>query len=360
MSQAVPISRLLRHPVANSESLESSALLVGAGVFVVSAIVAGFVFWNQYAPIAGPGSIGQFIAIGGAITAVVVCIAARVLVATSSTTRQEPLGATGIRLHWFDIAALALAYGVIALLGWTAIADVVSKSFTGAVVYTLSAAVLGGVAIALTAYAVFLSAISLRPIGLSYLLAAFLAVGTFASMLSASDPFWWKKNLSTLGISDDFSARAFNITLIIAGVIVTTIAHYATATIPANTPKEVRGRSLVRTALIVMGILLACVGLFPLDVRFGLHNISASGMAAIFVAMVIAMPSLIPSIPRAFILLGYVFVGVIVVLAVFYITGYYNLTAVELVAFLLIFSWLIVFIRNTSAMSAERSTSTID
>ncbi|MFF1877878.1 DUF998 domain-containing protein [Leifsonia sp. NPDC058230] len=350
MSQSVPISRLLRHPVANSESLESSALLIGAGVFVVAGIVGTLVFWNQSAPIAGPGSVGQFVAIGGGIVAVVVLVAARILVTASSTSPPNPLDATGVRMHWFDIAALALAYGVIALLGWTAIADVVSKSFIGAVVYTFSASILGGVAIALTAYAVFLSAVSLTPIMLSYILAAFLAVGTFASMLSASDPLWWKENLSTLGISDDFSARAFNITLIIAGVIVTTIAHYATATIPASTPKEIRGRTLVRTALIVMGILLACVGLFPLDENFGLHNVSASGMAAIFVAMVIGLRGLVPAMPRVFILLGYVFVGVIVVLAVFYITGYYTLTAVELVAFLLIFSWLIVFLRNTDAM----------
>jgi hypothetical protein len=37
---------------------------------------------------------------------------------------------------------------------------------------------------------------------------------------------------------------------------------------------------------------------------------------------------------------------VIVVLAVFFVTGYYNLTAVELVAGVLIFSWIIVFLRN--------------
>jgi hypothetical protein len=54
--------------------------------------------------------------------------------------------------------------------------------------------------------------------------------------------------------------------------------------------------------------------------------------------------------PRVFVLLGYVFVGVILVLAVFFAIGYYNLTAVELVAAVLIFSWIIVFLRNTSAM----------
>jgi hypothetical protein len=46
-------------------------------------------------------------------------------------------------------------------------------------------------------------------------------------------------------------------------------------------------------------------------------------------------------------------VGVIVMLAVFFATGYYNLTAVELVAAVLIFSWIIVFLRNTGAMHGQ-------
>ena len=354
MSQSAPIARVLRHPVSDSESLESSALVVGAATFVLSGIVAALVFWGRSAPIAGPGSVGQFVALAAAVAGIVVFVAARVLVAVGRPARPDlghGLDVPGARLHWFDIAALALAHAVIALLGWLGIADLLSKSFTDAVVYSFSAAVLCGVAVAVTAYVVFLSAARLTPMRLSLILAAFVVVGTFASMLSSTDPHWWQKNLSTLGISDDVSALAFNLTLIVAGVIVTTIAHYATATLPVTTEKERRGRALVRTALVVMGVLLACVGIFPVDRFLTAHNVAASGMAVVFVAMVIGLRRLVPSMPRVFILLGYTFVGVIVVLAVFFITGYYNLTAVELVAFLLIFSWLIVFLRNTGAMS---------
>ena len=70
-------------------------------------------------------------------------------------------------------------------------------------------------------------------------------------------------------------------------------------------------------------------------------------MAVAFAVLVIGLPWFMPSMPRVFVLLGYVYVGVIVVLAVFFATGYYNLTAVELVAAVLIFSWIIVFLRNT-------------
>ena len=357
MRKPVPITQLLRHPVANSESLESSALLLGAGIFVVAAIVAAIVFLGRVLPISGPGSVGQFVALGSAIATALVVIAAIVLRQASTSSLPMPrhgLDVPTVRLHWYDIGALALAHAIIALLGWLGIADLMSRSFAGAVVYAFPATVLAAVAIAVTAYAVFLSAVSLTPMLLSVVLVVFLAVGAFTSMLSASDPLWWQKNLSTLGISDDISALAFNLTLIIAGVIVTTIAHYATATIPVSTPAEVRGRNFVRGALILIGVLLACVGIFPMDEFLGAHNVAASGMAAVFVTMVIGLRRFIPAMPRVFILLGYLFVGVIVVLAVFYVTGYYNLTAVELVAFLLIFSWLIVFLRNTGAMPASQ------
>ena len=297
-------------------------------------------------------------ALGSAIAAIVVFALARILMNSRGNDGRgvwNRLDMPGVRLHWFDVAALALAHAIIALLGWLGIANLLEKSFTGAVVYSLAAAVLAGAAIAVTAYIVVLSAVRLTPMLFSVILAAFLVVGSFASMLSATDPYWWQKNLSTLGISDDISSLTFNVTLIIAGVIVTTIAHYATAAIPVANERELRGRNLVRLALVVMGILLACVGLFPVDKFLTAHNVSASGMAIIFVTMVLSLRRWIPAMPRVFVLLGYVFVGVIVVLAVFFITGYYNLTAVELVAFLLIFGWIILFLRNSGAMSSRLS-----
>jgi Protein of unknown function (DUF998) len=355
MSRSIPLRRLLRHPIATSESLESSALVVGAVAFVVSGIVATVVFWGSDAPIAGPGSVGQFVALAAGITALIVFLAARVLL-DRSTARSDAGGSHGsdspeVRLRWYDLAALGIAHGVIALLSWLALSGLFEQSFLGAVVFSGAAIVLSASATAVTAWAVFLFAINMTPMLLSVVLAVFLVVGTFASMLSSTDPLWWQQHLSTLGMSNDISSLAFNLTLIVAGVIVTIVAHYATAGIPADSPEERKGRSIVSGGLVLIGILLACVGLFPLDVNMTLHNLSASGMAAVFVTLVIGLRSWIPGIPRVFLLLGYAFVGVVVMLAVFYITGYYTLTAVELVAFLLIFSWLIVFMRNTAAMA---------
>jgi len=179
-------------------------------------------------------------------------------------------------------------------------------------------------------------------------LAIFLVVGAFASMLTATDPLWWQDNLSALGMSSNASAWIFNGTLIVAGIIVTTIGRYATAQLPVETAKQQRGRLFVRIALALIGLFLACVGIFPVDEFFLVHNTVATGMAVAFAGVVIGLPWLLPTISRVFVVLGYIYVAVIALLGVFFATGYYNLTAVELIAAILIFSWIIVFLRTAS------------
>ena len=344
------ISEILRDPVSHPRTRESVALVVGAAAFVIGLIVALIAFGGNSVAIAGRGSLGQVVAISAAVAAAAVFVMARVLVRVRLSS-DDHLRA---QLRWYDTAALALAYAAIALLGWLGIATLMDKSFTGAVVFTFSAIVLAAVALALTAWAVFLSAVSLTPVGLSVVLCVFLVIGCLTSMLSASDADWWKDNLSALGMADDFSARTFNVTLVIGGVIVTTIAHFATEDLATSTARERHGRTFVRIALGLIGVLLACVGLFPVDEHFLIHNSVACGMVVAFITTIIGLRWFVPSTPPALLALGYIYALTIVTLAVFFAVGYYTLTAVELVAFVLVFSWLIVFLRNTTASRSQR------
>ncbi|ANJ27947.1 DUF998 domain-containing protein [Agromyces aureus] len=363
MTQSTSLARIVRRPIDDAEARESTALLVGAAAFLVGTVPALFLFQGRDLPIAGRDSFGDAAAIGAALAALAAFLFGCVLRRAQQRALDGSNGTgtgTGRRLRWFDVAALALSHAVIALLGWVGLAAVFAAGFEGAVLYSVTAAILVGVVMAITAYAAFLSAVSITPMLLSIVLAVFLVVGTLASTLSASDPLWWQKNLSTLGISDDISSLTFNLTLIIAGVMVTTVAHYATAWLPTRTRAEQRGQGIVRLALIVMGVMLACVGIFPVDEFLEIHNLSATGMAIVYVILVIALRSLVPTMPRVFLMLGYLFVAVIVVIAVFFITGYYNLTAVELIAFSLVFAWLIVFLRTAGSMAPTDAASTAD
>ena len=352
--RAESLRRVLRHPADSAESLESVALVLGAIAFVVVGLVSWVVFWGRNLPISGAGSLTEFVAVTCACIGLAGFVFGRLVLRVPSPGVRSGLGpglaVAGERLHWFDLVALALAHAVIVLLGWAGLGALLEQSFIGAVVYSFPGALLSGVAAAVTMYAVFLSAARLTPMLLSLVLAVFLVVGALASMLSSSDPLWWQKNLSALGITNDVSALAFNLTLIIAGAIVTTIARYGTATLPTATPADVRRRRRVRLAFVLIGVFLACVGIFPVNEFFWLHNSVATGMAVVFAVLVFALPSWAPSMPRVFVLLGYVFVGVIAVLAVFFATGYYNLTAVELVAAVLIFAWIILFLRSAGVI----------
>ncbi|QPE04439.1 DUF998 domain-containing protein [Microbacterium schleiferi] len=333
---------------AEERTLESLGLGVGTVAFVVIVLVALAVFRFEGAPISGPGSLGEFSAIASAVAGILAFAVGRYVM-----HRREG-GPTPRVLDYLDVAALAFAHGIIALLSWTLLAVILEDAFIGAEVFALPLLALSGTAAAMTAYIVFYSATHMDLPLLAVVLAVFLAEGVLAAMLTASDPYWWKDNLSALGMTNDVSAMTFNLTLIVAGFIVTTLARYTTRGIPTS---HAHGIRWVRLCLILVGVFLACVGLFPVNDFFWVHTGFASGMAVVFGVLVIRLPAWIPGIARPFVALGWLFIAVIVVLAVFFAVQYYTLTAVELVAGILVFSWIILFIRNAAALETDVRTS---
>ncbi|MDY0908241.1 DUF998 domain-containing protein [Microbacterium sp. CFBP9034] len=335
-------SRLI--DTSSERSLESTSIGIAVVAFVLVALLALLAFGFQPAPISGPDSIGQFAAIASAVVALLAVIAGRYLL-----HERGPHGRLHV-LDYLDIAALAIAHAIIALLGWTLLAVIFEQAFIGADVFPFAVVILAGATSAMTAYIAFDSATHMDLQLLAAVLAVFLVLGVLASMLTASDPNWWKDNLSALGMTTNVSALAFNLTLIVAGFLVTTLARYATRGIPTANPVGI-GR--VRVCLIVVGVFLALVGLFPVNLFFALHTAVASGMVVAYGVLVIGLPRWITGMPRAFVLIGWLFLGVTLVLAVFFAIGYYTLTAVELVAGILVFTWIVLFIRNASALEQD-------
>jgi hypothetical protein len=107
---------------------------------------------------------------------------------------------------------------------------------------------------------------------------------------------------------------------------------------------------VVSIVFIVMGVLLAGVGLVPVNVSTPIHNFCAVGMSISFLTLLIGSPWILRGMPKRF----FVFCtgGIVLLLAsavLFEPIGYYNLTAFELAAFSIIFGWISVFIRFISA-----------
>ena len=333
---------------------ESRALVIGSAGFLILGVIAFLLVGREPVALSGRGSVGDIAALGtavlGAAAVVVGCLQSRGL--------EAPHAPGGSRTrNIIDIAALALAHACVFLLGWLALFSIFQRAFVGAVLYPLAAAILIGVTGALSAYIAYLSSVTMNAYRLAALLAVFLVTGVLTSMLTAADPQWWQENLSALGMSSDVSGVAFNVTLIVAGVVVTTLAGYSTRTLEAtaSTGSSRRRVRQLEGGIILIGVLLACVGLFPVDEQFWLHTAAASGMVVVFGTLIVRMRSLVPSIPATFNVLGLVFLAVITFAVLMYFPfGYYNLTAVELIAASLVFAWLIVLIRNLAAVDADQ------
>ncbi|SDK80346.1 hypothetical protein SAMN04487916_103119 [Arthrobacter sp. ov407] len=333
---------------------ESRALVVGSAGFLVLGVVAFLLVGREPVPLSGRGSAGDMAALGAGVLG-----AGAVVAGCLQRGQPGSLPARGVSRvrNAIDIAGLALAHACIFLLGWLALFSIFQRAFIGAVLYPVAAAILVGTAGAISAYSAYLSALSMTAYRLSALLAGFLVTGILTSMLTAENPQWWQENLSALGMSSDVSGVAFNFTLIVAGVVVTTLSGYATATLAATakTSSALHRVRVLEGGIVLIGVFLAGVGLFPVDERFGLHTMVASGMVVVFASLIVRIRALVPSISATFAALGYVFLAVIVVAAVLWFPiGYYNLTAVELIAASLVFAWLIVLIRNLAAVDADQ------
>src|SRR4029450_2285655 len=111
---------------------------------------------------------------------------------------------------------------------------------------------------------------------LAMLLIVFMASATLASMATAQDPQWWEYHFSQLGTADDFPSPPFNLALIIGGAFVTTFALYVDRDLTTLVRQGVLERAsaprIVSVVFIVMGILLAGVGLVPVNVSTPIHN----------------------------------------------------------------------------------------
>lgn len=248
-----------------------------------------------------------------------------------------------------NAVSVSVAHGALALVAVFALFRVLSLGFIGLPLSNFWAVVLSAVTIGLSAYLAYLSASQTTTQRMSSLMLSFIAIGTLTAMVTTPDPNWWTYHFSQLGTYDELSSWVFNGTLICAGLLVTTFAVYVARdlrVLSAQRGEENAPRvRIVPTLFVVMGVMLACVGVFPVDVHLLLHNLSASGMALVFLVMLFGGQWLFRGLPRTYFVSAWVFAGAMVASVVLFIVGYFALTAFEIIVFALIFGWIAVFIR---------------
>lgn len=226
---------------------------------------------------------------------------------------------------------------------------ILAEGFIGLPVITFWSIVLMTVSLGLSAYVVYLSVSRMTTQRMSSLLMAFVVIGTLTAMLTTPDPEWWKVHFSQLGSFQDLSSYIFNGTLIAAGLLVTTFAVYIANDLRAlgdhGVVRNPRAPRTVSTLFVIMGVMLALVGVFPVNVNLLLHNLSASGMAVMFLVLLIGGGRFFAGMPRTYFISAWAFLAATIASVILFAVGYFSLTAFEIIVFALIFGWIAVFIR---------------
>lgn len=342
-------------------AVETEALVAGAIAASTSALVGWVFFRGLVWPLWGKWSVGAIAAISVIVTGLVIGAVgywrSRDLPGQEWRRRLRPWKFT------LDAATVAAVHAIIAGLVTVAVFVVLQRAFEGVIVDAFTSTAATAASAGLAAYWIALSVSAVTTNRLATLLVVFMGTSVLASMATAQDPAWWEYHFSQLGTADDISSRLFNLAVIIGGAFVTTFALYVHRDLTTLVRQGVLVRAwaprFVATVFIVMGALLACVGIFPLDVSFWLHNLSAVGMSLTFLGMLVSAPWTLRGMPARF----FWFCGGAVVLllggaVLFEPVGYYSLTAFELLAFATIFGWISVFIRFIDAL-AERGDASI-
>ena len=187
------------------------------------------------------------------------------------------------------------------------------------------------------------------------LVAMLLAAGSLASMATTSTGAWWTQNFSTLGTSDDLPAAYFNVAIVVSGAGMAVMSAALTKAMTNARYEARRGGVLAMRALIIaIGMSLMGVGLVPIDGATDLHNVAACGAAGSFAALCLGIRLWARRLPRTLLIASYASIAIEVMAMIAYDgLGLFNLTVFEVVAFTLVFAWLIALVAITHSSSSN-------
>jgi len=327
---------------------ERESLYLSLGAQVVGAVY-GFVLAQFAAALSltGDDPFAMWAAAGAAVVAAVAATAGY----WRSRSQPEQAWRRDLPSWLFTVNTISVVvvHAALAFVATYGLYRLLALGFIGLPIVTFWAVVLMAVTLGLSAYFVYLSSSSITTQRLSTLLMAFISIGTLTATITTPDPQWWTVHFSQLGTFDDLSSWIFNGTLIAGGLLVTTFAVHISrdlaSLVAAGTLANRGVAGFVSTAFVIMGVMLAFVGIVPVDVNLLVHNLSASGMAVAYLVLLIAGYRVLRGMPRAYFVAASAFLVATAASIVLFAVGYFSLTAFEIIVFALIFGWIAVFMR---------------
>lgn len=355
MTHATPVPRQSRTPAASGGRIENLSLLLGTVGLVVGA-TAGLLLFHGHTPFRE----GSWTSVG-----TVAVIAGGVVAALSFLVALWRLDAVVLpwlgRIHPLrrvvTVGGLALLLGSSTVFALRGVNGVVAAAFIGLSLDRWAAATYVGAVCALAAYVSAAVAGRLGTELLSVLVAAFLVMGALLSAANASEPLWWQIHFSQLGMARDLAGFAFNYTLILAGIVIVTLADFLVHELRlwfAASGEGVWKVRFIRLGLVAMGAMLAGIGLLPVHVSHRGHLIATYGTVSAFVVLAVVTPVILRQIPWGFRIVSFAtlaFMGVLWVL--FREVRYLGTTGFEMFAVSVVLVWMMLFVRTLVAAARD-------
>lgn len=346
----------LPHQKSNTESLALQWSFKIAAVSFVAWLGIFIAFKIKYLPLVGRVSIGSAIIVSVALIVFVSFFRNYII---GQHKLQQLLNIRG--KIWLRSLSLSLAYSIIFTIFTILAIFLLSISFKGLSLDRYVGSIIIAVASALAIYVTINVSTNLDTMAIVNAFALFMVGGIFTSMATSINPQWWEINFSSLGATHTFSATVFNATLILSAILMLCMSSHLfqdlKLLISGNSRFAKTKANFVKTMFVFIAVCLAGVGLFPFYIdTFSaiLHNLSAYSMVLGFAVLIIGIRYLIPALNKSFLTFSYIILGSIgVCFVLFYGLHYFNLTAFELNAFCISFTWLIVFLRNITALSTS-------
>lgn len=205
-------------------------------------------------------------------------------------------------------------------------------------------------------YLMIFFALSISPNLITTLLISVIVGGVLISMATNSQLQWWQINFSFLGTEKANYAWQFNLTLIISALLLVALLDYLF--VPLQRKKEHYWQITSLKFLLNMAALsLAGVGVFPNNGKGQLHilhNHAANLLIYLIIVLIISIKWLLPKVSKEFLTFSYL-IGLILIVCeiLFKYVGYFSLTAFELIAFFMAFSWILLLIQNIKKLSSK-------
>lgn len=205
-------------------------------------------------------------------------------------------------------------------------------------------------------YIMIFFALATSPSLITTLLIAVILGGVILSMISNEELQWWQVNLSFLGTSDARGSWQFNMTLMISALLMVALIDFLFVILQHTIPKS-RRLIVLRVLLTLTAIDLGAVGFFPNNGTgrlHELHNTAANYLVYLITILILGIRWLLPRITKEFIGVSYG-IGFILIVCNFLFrnVGYLSLTAFELIAFFLAFTWIFLLLQNLQRLAKD-------